>query len=77
MFLPFINRKNTGRKGEHQRVMFRSPLIGAGAHKYNRMPPTHLSREWMLAVTFPTKDKSQMLVGVFIQLERGFNVHKS
>ena len=54
--------------------MFPSLPIGAGAHKYLRLPSSRLPREWMPIVTFPTKDKSPMFVGVcgfFVQWGKG------
>ena len=38
--------------------------IAAGADKYLWLLQSYLSQEYMPIVTFPPKDKSQMLVGV-------------
>lgn len=60
-----IGRRLTGFVDEISATTRVSSLpIGAGANRYLWLMQSHLSRGWML-VTFPTKDKSQMPVGVF------------
>lgn len=51
-------------------VMFPSPLIGAGPDKYACLLQSHLTRELMQVLPFPTDDKSQMLVGFCVLIKK-------
>ena len=43
---------------------FMFPSLPIGADKYLWLMQSHLSREWMQIVTFPTEDKYQMFMGL-------------
>lgn len=43
--------------------------IRAGADKYPSLLQSHLTQEWMTIATFPTEDKSRVLVGFVVALK--------